>query len=218
MYRPSKSWKAFNTLFSYTLSFEYVTRESLGRLMITSIKSKPMNNQLSQRLRLSITFAVTLLVWAHISWDYFHGGVPTHYILYSKDMPGIPNWWGGLLLPIFTYFLLYRIATRLNKADNRDSLKLVGLRFMAGLLFAISISVTFLNGIEITDYIMGLIFILAFVFPLFKSEYYLGWVLGASFAFGAIIPILFGSILCLIFFLIYQLVDSLKRLLLSKVK
>lgn len=205
-------------LYSNILSIGCVTRASLGRLMVTSIKSNLMHNQLSQRLRLSLTVIVTLLIWAHISWDYFHGGVPIHYILHSDDMPGIPNWWGGIVLPIFTYFLLYRIALRLNKPNNIDSLKLVGLRFMAGLVFAISISVTFLNGIEVTDYIMGLIFILSLIFPLHKSEFFLGWVLGASFAFGAIIPIGFGGILCLVFFIIYKVVNRLKRVLLPKEK
>ncbi len=176
-----------------------------------------MKNQISQKHRLLITIAVTLLVWAHIGWDYFHGGIPTHYILHSKDMPGIPNWWGAIVLPFFTYFLLFRIHMRLNRPDSKDSLKQVGLRLLAGLLFAISISVTFLNGIEVTDYIMGLIFILAFIFPLFKSEYLLGWVLGASFAFGAIIPIVFGSMLCLVFFLIYQLVGGIKRVVRPKI-
>lgn len=181
------------------------------RPMATSIKPKSMKAQLSQKHRFVITAIVTFAIWVHIAWDYFHGGVPTHYILQSEDMPGISNWWGGIVLPIFTYFLLFRIHKRLNLPDNKESLKQIGLRFLAGLVFAISISVSFLNGVEITDYIMGLIFILAFIFPLYKSEYFLGWVLGSSFTFGAIIPISFGSILCLAFFLIYKLVTGLKR-------
>ena len=130
-------------------------------------------------------------------------------------MPGIPNWWGGIVLPIVTYFLLFRIYKRLNKPESKESLKQVSLRFLAGLFFAISISVCFLNGIEATDYIMGLIFVLAFIFPLYKSEYLLGWVLGATFTFGAIIPIGFGSILCFVFFLAYQMVRVIKSVLLK---
>lgn len=70
------------------------------------------------------------------------------------------------MLPIFTYFLLSRIAIRLNKPKNAESFKLIGLRLLAGALFAVGISVSFMNGIDITDYILGLIFILALVFPL----------------------------------------------------
>lgn len=177
-----------------------------------------MKNQFSQNLRILITTVVTLLVWGHIAWDYFHEGIPTHYIFQSDDMPGLPNWWGGIVLPFFTYFLLFRISKRLNQPENGESLQLIGLRFFLGVLFAMSIFVAFMNGIDITDYIMGSIFLLAFVFPLYKSEYFLGWVLGSSFTFGAIIPILFGSMLCLIFFLSYQLVRVIKKLLRPKMK
>ncbi|MFT6933958.1 MAG: hypothetical protein ACJAUQ_000337 [Maribacter sp.] len=176
-----------------------------------------MKNQLTQKRRLLITVVITLVLGAHIGWDYFHGGIPTHYILHSKDMPGIPNWWGAFVLPVFTYFLLFRISKRLNEPDKKESLKLICLRLLTGLLFAIIISVTFLNGIEVNDYLIGLIFILSFMFPLFKSEYLFGWVLGAAFAFGAIIPILFGSILCLIFFIIYQLVRVIKKVIKTKI-
>ncbi len=172
-----------------------------------------MKEQLSQKNRLFITGIITMGLLGHLAWDYFHGGIPTHYLLQNKDMPGIPNWWGAIVLPFFAYFLLFRIHKRLNRAEQKDSVKLVILRFLAGLVCAVSISVAFLNGIEVTDYIMGLIFILAFIFPLYKSEYLLGWVLGSAFAFGAIIPILFGSILCFLFFLVYQLVSRMMRVL-----
>jgi TRAP-type C4-dicarboxylate transport system permease small subunit len=78
-----------------------------------------MKNQLTQKRRLLITVVITLVLGAHIGWDYFHGGIPTHYILHSKDMPGIPNWWGALVLPVFTYFLLFRISKRLNEPDKK---------------------------------------------------------------------------------------------------
>ncbi len=171
-----------------------------------------MKNQLTLKLRILITTVVTFLVWGHIAWDYAHDGIPVHYILHSKDMPGIPNWWGAIVLPFFTYFLLFRMSKRLKETENKESLKLIGLRFLGGILFAVSISVSFMNGIDITDYIMGLIFLLAFFFPLYKSEYLLGWVLGSSFSFGAIIPIGFGSILALLFFIFYKLSMFMKGL------
>jgi len=160
--------------------------------------------KLSIKARILLTAIVTFLIWAHLAWDHFHGGIPTHYILHDPNMPGIPNWLGAIALPFFTWFLLYRIHKRIDSANNRESLKTVFLRFMGGIIFALIISISFMNGIEVTDYVMGLIFILAFFFPLYKSEYLLGWVIGASYTFGAIIPIGFGSILALVFFLFYK--------------
>lgn len=158
-------------------------------------------------LRIGITAVVTLLVWGHIGWDYFHEGIPVHYLLHDKDLPGIPNWLGGLLLPFFTWFLLYRIHKRIDEskaAFASESLQLVSLRFLLAMGVAIAISVFYTLDISLIDYIMPTILILAFIFPLYKSEYLLGWVLGTSFTFGAIIPIGFGSIFALVFFVIYK--------------
>ena len=114
-------------------------------------------------------------------------------------------------LPFFTWFLLYRIHKRMNGYNTKETLTKVGWRFLAGLLFAVTISICFVNGIQIVDYIMGTILLLAFVFPLYKSEYVLGWVLGSSYTFGAVLPMGFGSILCLLFFLVYALVQWVKK-------
>jgi len=158
-------------------------------------------------LRIGITAVVTLLVWGHISWDYFHEGIPTHYLLHDKDLPGIPNWLGGLVLPFFTWFLLYRIHKRIDKSEatsTSESLQLVISRFLLAMGVALAISVFFTMEIGLIDYIMPTIFILAFIFPLYKSEYLLGWVVGSAFTFGAIIPIGFGSLFTLIFLVFYK--------------
>lgn len=181
-----------------------------------SIKTNVMKEKLNLKSRILITTVLILLVWGHVIWDYFHGGIPTHYILHNENMPGIPNWWGAIIFPFFAYFMLYRIHKRLDQPESKESFKLIGLRFLGGLLFAIAISVCFINGIEVTDYIMGTVFILAFIFPLYKAEYFLGWVSGSAFTFGAIIPIGFGSILCLLFFLFYKLVQFIRGLFKSK--
>jgi hypothetical protein len=177
----------------------------LTALRLTVNQSKSTIMKLPLRLRILITTIVALLVWGHITWDYFHGGIPTHYLLHDDNLPGIPNWLGGIILPFFTWFLLHRISIRVNnKIRETENLKRIGYRFASGVLVAIAIAVCFMNGIEVTDYIMGSLFVLAFFFPLYKSEYLLGWVLGATFSFGAILPMGFGSILALVFFIFYK--------------
>ena len=167
-------------------------------------------------VRLSITLIVTLLIWGHILWDHFHGGIPTHYLLHNKSMPGIPNWLGGIVLPFFTYFLLYRVNKRYQRDLVTGIWKSIIIRFALGLMFAIGISVSFMNEIPITDYLMLSLFVLALFFPLYRSEYLLGWVLGASFTFGAIIPIGFGSLLCFVFYLLFKIGQWLLKLLKGK--
>lgn len=162
--------------------------------------------KLPLRLRILITTIVLLLVWGHIAWDYFHGGIPTHYLLHDDNMPGFPNWLGGIILPFFTWFLLYRIHKRIDNTEGdvaSESLRIVLFRFIAAALVAIAISVCFIHDVKEIDYILGAVLVLAFFFPIYKSEYLLGWVLGASFTFGAIIPMGFGSIFALVFFIFY---------------
>ena len=162
-----------------------------------------MNQPFNKQHRLLLTLFISILVWGHVIWDHFHGGIPTHYLFHNENMPGIPNWVGAIVLPFFAWFLLGRIQKRLNVSDSGDTVKKIVMRSFAGLLFAIAISICFLNDIMIVDYLMGAVFLLAFIFPLYKSEYLLGWVIGAAYTFGAIIPIGFGSLLALIFFLLF---------------
>ena len=163
--------------------------------------------KLPLRLRLLITIIVAFLVWGHVIWDHFNGGIPTHYLLHDDNLPGIPNWLGAILLPFFTWFLLYRIHARIDWPDipvASESFRDVLFRFIAAFLISVSIAVFFTMKIDVIDYIMGCIFLLAFFFPLYKSEYLLGWVLGSSFTFGAMIPIGFGSVFALILFILYK--------------
>lgn len=163
--------------------------------------------KITLKLRVFCTAIVTLLIWGHLAWDYFHGGVPTHHLLHDGDLPGISNWWGAIVLPVFTWFLLIRIQKRNDGNENSHSSENLGAivrRFVAALLVGISIAVCFSLGIEVIEYIMGALFVLSFLLPLYKSEYFLGFVLASTFTFGAIIPIGFGIIIVLVFFLFYK--------------
>lgn len=175
-----------------------------------------MNSKLNFAKRILITSVMSLAIWGQVIWDYFHGEIPTHYLLHNPNLPGIPNWVGAILFPFFVYFLLYRIHKRIDEDNSEEPLQKILWRFLGGLIFAVSISVCFVNGIEYTDYILALVFLLAFIYPLYKSEYYLGWVLGAAFTFGAFIPILFGGIFCILFFLIFRFVRFVKGILKPK--
>jgi hypothetical protein len=157
-------------------------------------------------LRIGITAIFTFLVWGHILWDFFHGGIPTHYLLHDDNLPGIPNWLGGIVFPLFTWFMLYRIHKRIDIEVDvaSESLRAVMMRFLLAMGVAIAISVFFSLEIGLIEYIMPTIFVLAFVFPLYKSEHLLGWVIGSTFTFGAIIPMGFGSLFVLVFYIAYK--------------
>jgi len=179
-----------------------------------------MNKKLNLNNRLIFTGIVTLLIWSHLTWDYFHGGVPTHHILHRADLPGISNWWGGIALPLLTWFLLYRIEQRINdnKLDVPDNLGSIGYRFVGALLFGIILSFFFTIGSGIPGYMMaGLVFI-SFIIPIYKAEYLLGFVIGMTYTFGAILPIGIGAILTIISVLAYKFVRTFILYLVSTIK
>ncbi|MCC6282828.1 MAG: hypothetical protein IT262_19645 [Saprospiraceae bacterium] len=167
-------------------------------------KSDYMSENIFFKTRLYVTGVVTLAIWSLLAWNYFHGGVPSHHILARKDLPEISNWWGGLLLPVLTWFLLYRVQKRLLKNSDEKSLAstfhvhtLYG--FAGALLFGILLSTFFTLGYsEIPGYMMMGLLILALFFPIYRAECILGFVIGMTFTFGAVLPTGIGSILALI--------------------
>lgn len=170
-----------------------------------------MKEGLSLKIRIQITALITILIWAHLLWDHFHGGVPTHYLLQSEDLPGISNWWGGLTLPLITFLLLFWMHKNLLKAAGEDtpkSRKLLFIRFFRALVFGILLSVFFTLGSQAPGYMMLVAIVLSLFMPLYLPEYLLGFILGMSYTFGANLPILVAFILMLVFLITYKLIRS----------
>lgn len=147
---------------------------------------------------------VFILIWGLLLWNHHNGGVPSHHILADKDLPEISNWWGGLLLPLLSCFLLYRIKKRVVINKDQTLLKAnipvnIIYGFLAALIFGILLSVFFTLGYsEISGCMLIGVFVLALFFPIYKSECILGFVIGMTFTFGAVLPTIIGSLLALI--------------------
>lgn len=156
-----------------------------------------------------LTGIVTFAIWTLLAWNHYHGGVPRHHILANKNLPAISNWWGGLLLPLLTWFLLYRLHKRIirNRNENSETSiypKHIFYGFAGSLLFGILLSVFFTFGYpDITGYMILGLFPLAMFFPIYRAECLLGFVIGMSFTFGAVLPTGVGSILALVSAMIY---------------
>lgn len=156
-----------------------------------------MTNKLF-KTRIYVTLLATLFVWSLLIWDYFHGGVPSHHLLAREEMPAFSNWWGGILIPVLTWLLTGRIQKRLLNGSNKltEVPQNVWLPFLAALLFGVLLSISFtLNVSDLSGYMMLSVFVLALFFPLYRSEYLLGFVLGLIYSFGGVLPILIGSVL-----------------------
>jgi len=163
---------------------------------------------------LYFTGIVTIGIWSLLIWDHYHGGVPSHHILQQEDLPKISNWWGGLLLPLLTLFLTFRIQNRLirNNDNKSNPLKFpikYTYRFLFALSFGILLSVFFTLGYSnLSGYMMYGLFLLSLFFPIYRAECFLGFVIGMTFTFGAVLPTGVGIIFALIGVLLYLYVRT----------
>jgi len=168
-----------------------------------------MNEKVFFKTSLYFTGIVTIGIWSLLAWNYYHGGVPSHHILHRQDLPAISNWWGGLLLPLLTWFLLYRIQKRL-RHDNIEKSTVINrrtnilFRFTGALFFGILLSLFFNFGYpDISGYMLIVLFLLALFFPVYRAECLLGFVIGMTFTFGVVLPTAVGFILTLVGTVLY---------------
>lgn len=160
------------------------------------------------RTRLLIVGGVTLYVWALLVWDYFHGGVPVHHFLARGDMPAFPNWWGGLLLPLLAAFVTYRVQQRVATTNPETEIPTsVILTFLSALVYGGAIAFCFSQGVEDVPFYM-LVTLIAFslFFPIYRGEFFLGLIVGLTYTFGGVLPVIIVSLLCVIGLFSYKLV------------
>ena len=165
--------------------------------------------------RLYFTGFVTLCIWMLLFWTHYHGGVPSHHILQRADLPAMSNWWGGLLLPIITWTLLYLVQIRIKKQNVPKAIldtfkKQILFGFLWSLLFGVFLAVSFTLEIAmVLDNILYVLLILAFLLPIFHAECILGFILGMTFTFGVIIPTAFALLVAFISSVIYKYIRPL---------
>ena len=177
-----------------------------------------MSDNLTLKFRITFTGVITILVWISLAWDYFNEGVPTHHILQSEDLPGVSNWWGGIAIPLITWFLLSRIARRTkNNQNNANELAQLKYGFLGALSFGIILSILFTLGSDLPGYMMIGAIIISFFVPLYKAEYLLGFIIGMTYTFGGVLPIIIVLLLFIVFTITYKLIRSAVIFLVSKI-
>ena len=166
------------------------------------------------KIRLFFTGIVAVGIWSLLIWNHYHGGVPSHHILQKEDLPAISNWWGGLLLPLLTLFLTYRIQKRIiNDKDDKSNQIKIPINYIYSFIFALSfgilLSVFFTHGYSnLSGYMIYGLFLLALIFPIYRAECLLGFVIGMTYTIGAVLPSIVGAIFALIGFVLYQYVRT----------
>jgi hypothetical protein len=154
------------------------------------------------------TAVVAVAFWMLLIWQHYHGGVPSHHLFDRTDMPAFSNWWGGLLLPLMTWFLIGRVQQRVaSQGDASKRYALIG--FASALLFGVLLSVFFtLGDDQVSSSMFESLFLIALFLPIYRAEYLLGLVLGMAYTFGGVLPSIVGSVAAIILMVIYRYIRT----------
>jgi len=162
------------------------------------------------------TALAAILMWSQILYQYLTDGVAVHMFLHREDMPSISNYWSGLILPLFTAIMLLFIQQRTKKLDppaaaselSKSTYGLIG-----GFAFGAILCLFFALGYGTPPNLMMLgAIVLSFFLPIYKPAYFLGFVLGMTYLFGATLPIVIGLVLFTIFRIAYFFAQLIMKL------
>ncbi len=169
----------------------------------------------SLRSRLLLTLCGLAAEMLHLGWEATHGGVPAHHLLNDPAMPAISNWFGLLLVPLLVWVALGRIARRsatLVQAGSRERfMTVVRLRFALSLAWGGALALAFTKGHPAVSYLFLGAFVIAPLVHGYRAEYLLGFVLGMTFTFGAVLPLLAGGVIALFAWVMRLTIGALAR-------
>jgi hypothetical protein len=131
---------------------------------------------------------------AHLLWELQQGGILSHHLLARADLPAVSNAWGLLVLPALA-------AWAGGRWQGRRLPWLLG--FALPLLLGATLSLGFASNLgALTEGVFMLTLLLALLLPAHRAEVLLGFVLGMSWTFGAVLPLLVGSVIALLSWLL----------------
>lgn len=147
------------------------------------------------------TAAALLFEALHLGMEYLSGGVQAHHLLNNPGLPAISNWWGFLVMPTLAWFLIGRIQRRVQEVNayQADAPRVVPaaviVAFIASLAYGAVLSFAFISGFEAISYVFLAAFAVSVLVPTYRAEYILGFVLGMTFTFGAILPTIIALVI-----------------------
>jgi hypothetical protein len=174
----------------------------------TSESMSMVSRETFRTFRIGFTAVVSLCLGALLLWQYLNDGIPSHYFLADKTMPLVSNAWGAVTIPLFTWLMLWRIDTRL--FDHQTTIpfpRVVLAAFIGALVYGVILGVSITGGFkQISGNTPWFIAVAALLFPVYRAEYFLGFVLGLTYWIGGVLPIIVGCVFVLIAFALYSFI------------
>ncbi|MBI3346990.1 MAG: hypothetical protein HY020_07235 [Burkholderiales bacterium] len=160
--------------------------------------------------RLLLAALALLAEGLHLGWEALHGGIVIHHLLQRADMPGLHNAWGLLIVPALAAWAAGRLP-RPGAAPR--AWWPVALGFALPLLLGGALSLTFgLQAQAATEAVFFSLLLLSLLLPAHRPESLLGFVLGMSWTFGALIPTAVGAVIAVLSWLLRGLARRAWRL------
>lgn len=156
-----------------------------------------MNATCSANCRLVLTVAALCAELFHLGWEHTHGGVLAHHLLNDPDLPAISNWWGALLIPLLTWWLVGRIGRSVAARQRGQERSAIApwTGFVGALVYGGALATAFSLGSPVAELLFFALLALALIVSAWRAEFVLGFVLGMTFVFGAVLPTLIAAVL-----------------------
>jgi hypothetical protein len=144
-------------------------------------------NKASSLILWVVAFAF-LFAGVYIAWQATHGGVESHRLLDKRSMPAFSNWWGLAIVPLIGWLASWSVQQRSDA--NAATLKKAAFAAVAALLAGVALSIAFLiDGTGNAPlYVFLAVVASGFFLPTYRAEYYFGFIIGMSVAFGLVLP------------------------------
>lgn len=163
----------------------------------TSISEDQQIVPINLRHRMPVFLSAASLVFAiaHLTYEHFSGGVQSHHLLNRSDLPAISNWFGLIILPLLGWLLGVRIRAHLASSTQPVLPAGVWIGLVGALLYGAALAASFeLYASAISSGLFFGLFLLAAVLPIHRAECFLGFVVGMTFTFGAVLPTLIAAV------------------------
>lgn len=155
--------------------------------------------------RAYFTLSVALFALLHISIEMLSGGVHAHHPLMREDLPAISNWWGIVALPSLGWILfgfMEKSTSRGLFGLSRETLLRLGGGFLYGGLLAGSFELGL--GEQTPLYLLLILFLVGIAYPIYRGELILGFIMGMTYTFGAVLPTVVASVVALFSLLLHN--------------
>ena len=134
----------------------------------------------------SVIFVAALLAHEHVN-----GGVRSHNLLDRRDLPSVSNWFGLIVPPLLGWLLDVRLRNHQASVTKFGLPTSIGICVVGSLLYGAALAASFAVGVAgVTSGLFFGLFLVAAILPIYHVEYIFGFVVGMTFTFGAVLPVL----------------------------